>query len=59
MNWMRAQHEQDLMDAVNILVGAWEEGDTNVTIEFETSVSQEEIEQVYREASRRIKRKKQ
>lgn len=49
-----AEHEQDLEDAVNILMDAIKNGETNCTINFDTEVSKEEINWVKKEAIRRL-----
>lgn len=51
-----AEHEQDLEDAVNILMDAIRNGETNCSINFDTEVSEEEIEWVGKEAKRRLRR---
>lgn len=50
-----AEHQQDLEDAVNILVEASINGEKNCFIEFETEVSDEDIAWVMAEVERRYK----
>ena len=48
------EHQQDLEDAVNILVEARVKGE-NYSIEFETEVSDEDVTWVMAEVERRLK----
>lgn len=48
------EHQQDLEDAVNILVEARVKGE-NCSIEFETEVSDEDVTWVMAEVERRLK----
>ena len=50
------EHQQDLEDAVNILVEARMNGEENCSVEFETEVSDEDIAWVKKEAERRLMR---
>lgn len=50
------EHQQDLEDAVNILIEARLNGEENCSIEFETEVSDEDIAWVKKEAERRLMR---
>lgn len=49
------EHQQDLKDAVNILVEARMNGEENCSVEFETEVSDEDIDWVMAEVERRLK----
>ena len=49
------EHQQDLEDAVNILVEARMNGEENYSVEFETEVSDEDIDWVMAEVERRLK----
>lgn len=49
------QHQQDLEDAVNILVEARMNGEENCSVEFETEVSDEDIDWVMAEVERRLR----
>ena len=49
------QHQQDLEDAVNILVEARMNGEENCFVEFETEVSDEDIDWVMAEVERRLR----
>lgn len=50
-----AEHQQDLEDAVQILVEATLNGETNVTIQFETEVSDADLAWVRAEVERRLR----
>lgn len=49
------EHQQDLEDAVNILVEARMNGEKNYIVEFETEVSDEDIDWVMAEVERRLR----
>lgn len=49
------EHQQDLEDAVNILVEARMNGEENCSVEFETEVSNEDIAWVMAEVERRLR----
>ena len=49
------EHQQDLEDAVNILVEARMDGKENCSVEFETEVSDEDIAWVMAEVERRLR----
>lgn len=49
------EHQQDLEDAVNILVETRMNGEENCSVEFETEVSDEDIDWVMAEVERRLK----
>ena len=50
------EHQQDLEDAVNILVEARRNNESNITIQFETEISDEDIDWVMAEVERRLSR---
>lgn len=50
-----AEHQQDLEDAINILVEAIMNGEKDCSIEFETEVSNEDIAWVMAEVERRLR----
>ena len=50
-----AEHQQDLEDAVNILVEAIMNGEENCSVEFETEVSDEDIAWIIAEVERRLR----
>ena len=52
--WPYAEHQQDLEDAVNLLIEAKVKGE-NCSIQFETEVSDEDINWVMAEVERRLK----
>ena len=52
--WHYAEHQQDLEEAVNILLEARLRGE-NCSIQFETEVSDNDIDWVMAEVERRLK----
>ena len=49
------EHQQDLEDAINILVEARMNGEKDCSIEFETEVSNEDIAWIIAEVERRLR----
>lgn len=50
-----AEHQQDLEDAIQILVEATLNGESNVAIQFETEVSDTDLAWVRAEVERRLR----